>query len=412
MSRRGGGGAISASARPPVPAGGLLTFDQYQTSVLLEMLGWAAYGSVAGGQGAVTPTVVTSTADSGAGTLRAALTGGSNRWIYFDPAVFPPTVETTINLTSAIQMYDNNNITLDGFGSLVRVTGYGIISSTFVGPPTGATHVSNNLCFINIKITNITLGDAWDCLTIDGTDRMWFYHLDLSQGGDGNLDITNIFAGPNAYGMMSIQNCYIHDSKTGKGCLLGDETESYGDYVQASSAYPSGIGGDNRLTIVNSRFKDSLRNPVLTNYWGHYYNNYFHGWTYEGPAIWGFNAELTADYNVLDGTGAGANASKGYYAETWGAYGGGSDHSRDYKQWSIGSHNVYLGGATALDASGGYLNPAGKTMHSIPYSWTPEVVNGDSGAALISRLTSATLTNTGRAGVIQRNGYSKLVLGI
>jgi pectate lyase len=376
---------------------GILTFAQYQQSVLDERRGYALYGNVTGGFGAAAPTVVSTTANSGTGSLRDALTGGSNRWIVFDPTVFPPDSETTINLSSTIDMRNNNNITIDGYGAQVRITGFGITTAQFTGPPSGAINVSNNLIFNNIKITNISLGEAWDCLTIDGTDRAWFNHLELTQGGDGNLDITNIFAGPNPFGYMTISNCWIHDSKTGKGCLIADQTTDYGDYVQPSSSYPGGNGGDNRITIVDCRFKDTLRNPVVSNYWVHFYNNYVHGWVLEGTALWGLMGHLRAEWNAIDGTGAGANASKGLYAETF-HY---PDSSRDYKRWS-NHDNWFLGGATELDASGGFLNPPIGSLFTIPYFYAPETT---SSAALIARLANTDLTVQGRAGVIKRDGY-------
>src|SRR5690606_6114515 len=66
------------------------------------------------------PTVVTNTNDSGPGSLRDALSQG-NRWITFDKTAFPPNQERVITLTSGIQL--PSNITIDGRGSQVRVTG-------------------------------------------------------------------------------------------------------------------------------------------------------------------------------------------------------------------------------------------------------------------------------------------------
>jgi len=384
---------------PPSTTG---TFPQYQSSVLTEMVGFAKFGGVTGGQAASVATKVTNTNDSGTGSLRAALTGGSDRWIVFDRSVFPQSVETTIALSSPINMRNINNITVDGFGARVRIANYGITTADWTGSgPNWAINVSNNLCFINLKMATTVAGN-YDNFTIDGTDRLWLYHVECFGGGDGNLDITLVAQGPNAQGYGTLQNCYIHDSQTGKGCLIGDQSEGYGDERSASSGYPGG-GGDLKLTIVDSRFKDVLRNPVIFNSHVHQFNNYYHGWTLEGPALFGGMCALRGEYCVLDGTGAGANASKGFYSERYGY----ADPARDYRR-QLFNNNVHLGGSTELDASGGYSNPAG-SIFTIPYTYTPQTIAGDSGAALIARLTNSTLSTVGRAGCIDRAGYYDMV---
>jgi parallel beta-helix repeat protein len=71
--------------------------------------------------------VVTSTADSGPGTLRQALLdaqGGDT--ITFDPAVFPPTSSMTITLTSGLPDISQGNLTIDGSNAGVILDGSNI----------------------------------------------------------------------------------------------------------------------------------------------------------------------------------------------------------------------------------------------------------------------------------------------
>jgi pectate lyase len=391
------------AVNPTVTVGSGQTFAAYTAAIMAERRGFAVTGNVTGGQ-AGSVYVVTSTANSGVGSLRDALSQ-SNRWIVFSRSVFPKTTETTITLTSTIDMRSVSNITVDGFGARVRIVGFGITTARFLGPPTGADLISNNLVFLNIKMTNITLGGGFDCLTVDGTDRAWFYHLDLSQGGDGNLDITNVFAGPNSNGFMTIQNCYIHDSKTGKNCLLGDQTEGFGDHNQASSSFPGGNGGDNRISIVESRFKDLQRNPIVFNYWVHIWNSMADNWTLEGHTVMGGMGHLRTEKCVLNpGTVPNSsNAPKGVFTWTF-PY---ADASKKYKRWA-NSGNLHQTGtngtSSEFDASGGFLNPAG-SIFTIPYSYTSVTAT----TSLATQLTTSTLTTQGRAGCVDRDGYFDLV---
>ena len=58
--------------------------------------------------------IVTSTADSGPGTLRQALLNAqSGDTITFDPAIFAPTAPVTISVTSQLPHIHESNLTLD-----------------------------------------------------------------------------------------------------------------------------------------------------------------------------------------------------------------------------------------------------------------------------------------------------------
>jgi hypothetical protein len=87
----------------------------------LVMLAWVAAPLA---QGATI--TVTSTADSGPGTLRQALLDAvKGDIITFDPAVFPPTSPVTITLTSQLPSITQGNLTIDASNAGVIVDGTG-----------------------------------------------------------------------------------------------------------------------------------------------------------------------------------------------------------------------------------------------------------------------------------------------
>jgi hypothetical protein len=71
-----------------------------------------------------TTILVTSTADSGPGTLRQAmLDANSGDTISFDPGVFPPSTPVTITLSSELPHIGQGNLTIDGSNSWVVLDG-------------------------------------------------------------------------------------------------------------------------------------------------------------------------------------------------------------------------------------------------------------------------------------------------
>jgi hypothetical protein len=75
--------------------------------------------------------VVTSTADSGPGTLRQALLDAVNGdTITFDPAVFPPGSPVTIALTSGLPEITQGNLTIDASNAGVVIDGSGTPDDT------------------------------------------------------------------------------------------------------------------------------------------------------------------------------------------------------------------------------------------------------------------------------------------
>jgi len=113
--------------------------------VTLVMLAWV---TVPLAQGATI--TVTSTADSGPGTLREALTTAvSGDTIVFDPTVFPPGAPATITLTSPLPAVTQGNLTIDGTGAGLIIDGSGTPEDT-----AGISITSNGNAIKGLHILN------------------------------------------------------------------------------------------------------------------------------------------------------------------------------------------------------------------------------------------------------------------
>ena len=98
---------------------------------------------------------VTSTADSGTGTLRACLASlAAGDVILFDPAVFPPAAPQTITLTSNLPRILQNNVTVDASNAGVILDGSPISGDSFGLVIWG----SQGVTIRGVQIVNFTLG--------------------------------------------------------------------------------------------------------------------------------------------------------------------------------------------------------------------------------------------------------------
>lgn len=140
---------MAQAIAPIISGSGPVALDLF--TVRSQEFGYAEENGITGGiEG--TPVVVTSTADSGAGSLRTALSS-SNRYITFDPSIY----NGTITLSSTLET-SANNITIDGVGANISVTG---ATTRFLGD--------------NIVIAGMTFKNAGginnDCITLRRDDN-------------------------------------------------------------------------------------------------------------------------------------------------------------------------------------------------------------------------------------------------
>lgn len=141
---------------------------------------------------------VTSLLDSGAGTLREALSMSGPKWIRF-------AVSGTISLSTPIQA--GSHKTVDGRGADITITGYGIYIQNGAG-----NVILNNLKFINGTDDAIRL--------YNGGGRVWVHHCDISNWSDGAFDATEATTEVT----VSYTHIYDHDKTmlVGAGSDTGD----------------------------------------------------------------------------------------------------------------------------------------------------------------------------------------------
>ena len=124
---------------------------------------------------------VTSLADSGSGTLRAALASSPSPYIVFD-------VQGTIKLSSRVDVHSDTtvdgrgrDITIDGNLRLPAGTRNVILSDVTVVHPSGFSTSDGD----SIEVRGKGGAQPSDFESRD----LWFHHLGLGRGGDGQLDL-------------------------------------------------------------------------------------------------------------------------------------------------------------------------------------------------------------------------------
>jgi pectate lyase len=194
-------------------------------------------GKVTGGAGG-TVCVVSSLADSGAGSLRACAESAGPSWIRFG-------VSGEIRLGSEIEVASNK--TIDGRDAKITVRGKLEMSGV------------NNVVIHNIRVT----GSPEDAVQIKGgSSNIWLDHLDLSNSGDGLIDITQ--------GSTNVTVSWTRFTNHDKVMLLG---------IDGDDARPPNV------TIHHCFFDGTgQRHPRLRFGKVHMFNNYLRNWYHYGVA--------------------------------------------------------------------------------------------------------------------------------
>ena len=252
------------------------------TSMYDQQYGYGEHIGVTGGAGFSVVTV-TSSADSGAGTYRDALTaGGGSKIIRFAPALDG----STINLLSAIDC-SYNNITLDGTGrnvtisdDVTRFSGTNIVI-------VGMNYFENNSA---IDVDAITFRNA------TANQHFIVAFCSFARGGDGLIDII-WNAGNDVYG--TIVGCYFteHD----KAILVNSGSDTLG--VEGGAYY---------ITLAHSHAYDFKQRMIFgRDMHLHHYNTHIERYgdevaggtvarvgdaTLNGPA--GFTPQYFAENNI------------------------------------------------------------------------------------------------------------------
>lgn len=189
--------------------------------------------------------VVTSLADTGTGTLRAALTSGSNKYITFHPSL----QDGSINLASTITC-TGSNITIDGVGMNIKVRNHTLRFS------------GTNIIIAGLHFTDNNATVETDAVTFrDATTTQIFgvYDCSFDNGADGELDI--IWKGmQNVYGTVA-------------GCLFEEHDKTMLIHSGSSDTGDEGNGGAYHVTIAHTVFdRIKQRTPLARDAHVHMYN--------------------------------------------------------------------------------------------------------------------------------------------
>jgi len=271
--------------------------------VALVMLAWVAVPSAQ--EATIT---VTSTADSGPGTLRKALTTGvSGDVIVFDPAVFPPDVPATIALTSQLPDITQGNLTIDASNAGV------IIDGSALGSGDGFHITSNGNVIKGLQILyfpgngvridsgashNLIGGNTPDDRNvISGNGE---FGATIADTGTANNTISGNYIGTDATGTAAIPN-------DGDGIVISDGASN--NLIGGSNATPGGAcTGECNLISGNGEFgvviagTGTANNTISGNYIGTNVNG---SGPLGGNALAGIQINDGAQYNLIGGNTSG-----------------------------------------------------------------------------------------------------------
>jgi pectate lyase len=209
-------------------------------------------------------------AESGPGSLRAALESEEDYWIVFD-------VNGKISHKNTPKITVRSNKTVDGRGRDITVEGNLYLKDV------------RNIILSDIKITNQLEGSceqAGDVITVFGkgttdpagfTSRdLWFHHLEGFKGGDGLIDLRGA-------SRVTISWSHFHDHNKAMLCWKdSDQNPTPGM----------------RVTFHHNFFnRISLRGPQFIYGKAHYFNNYQFEWFEYGAGSLG-DAEMFSEANV------------------------------------------------------------------------------------------------------------------
>ena len=205
--------------------------------------------------------LVTSTADSGPGSLREALTTATmSDTITFDPAVFPPGAPATIALDSVLPEITQGGLTIDGSGAGVIVDGSGTPADTVGISITSNLNTVKGLQILNFPGAGVAIsGGAKDntiggdtpeernVISGNGSDGVSI----KGSGTDGNTVVGN-YIGTDASGTAALGNFFgvwILDSAK-NNTIKGNVISGNQHHGVAIYGWPN-VGTDNNAVIGN-----------------------------------------------------------------------------------------------------------------------------------------------------------------
>jgi pectate lyase len=215
---------------------------------------------------------VTSAADDGPGSLRAAVSGTDPRWIVFDG-------DYTIQSTKGIAV--GSNKTIDGRARRVTITGPGQDGLVLSG---SSNVILENLTLHDFGDTSKTkANNPFDAIRLEkGASNVWIDHLDLSRAGDKLIAVDG--------GSTNVTVSWNHFHDQAQVFQIGNQTNQVPDANQT-------------LTIHHNFFDHTgYRNPVISYGKAHVYNNYLAGWQTFGMRS-ERKAQLYSEANIFEAGG-------------------------------------------------------------------------------------------------------------
>lgn len=202
---------------------------------------------------------VTTLADDGPGSLRAALDEGGGSWIRF-------AVSGTIDPAKPLEVPADT--TVDGRDAEILVTGGGLLLAQ-------PNVIIENLSFAPRETGNPN--DPQDAVLVRGATRVWIDHCSFTGGGDKMIGVPS---GTD----ISISWNHFHD---------------HHQVVQLGTYETRDASKDIRATLYDNFFeRTGYRNPRIAYGLAHAFNNVLVGWTVHGMSAVA-DGQLLAEANVF-----------------------------------------------------------------------------------------------------------------
>lgn len=208
---------------------------------------------------------VTSSADSGPGTLRDALSGAGSRWVRF-------TKDMTIDLKSQIRVPSSTTIDGRDHTIVIHDYGFGIYDQTH-----------------DVVVTHLTIDGRFATLSqainiANFSHDIWIDHLDLSRFNDRLINVKN--------GSTDVTISWVKFHDHNKVMLINNLTDKdlFANYARDSQT---------RVTLHHCYFLNTVqRNPRAQIGILHAYNNLLENWDFYGMSF-SLEARATVEGNIF-----------------------------------------------------------------------------------------------------------------
>lgn len=243
---------------------------------------------------------ITSTADSGPGSLRQALLDAQNGDnITFDPSIFPPSAPIAISITRELPHISQGNLTLDASNAGVILDGSQIFGGWIAGLQIGSDgNTIQGLQVSNFSGAGIAISNGAHNLV--GGDRS----VGAGPYGQGNLIVKND-VGVGMWGSRTSSNTIV-GNLIGSDATDANDLGNYNVGVAILEGASNNIIGPDNIIAHNSgagidvrNFPDSLHNTFTQN---SIHDNGENGIAVQASSIGKVTAPVLLDFDLQAGT--------------------------------------------------------------------------------------------------------------